>query len=357
MTTALSSGSLKQALAEVGRDPDTRKRFIAFLLSLEPGLSREGFNVREEVTGPIVDALYREGERIERTLRSGVKLAFPYRSKIARDFVMASDERPDHAWEPQTTKLLLSLGAGAKAVIIGGAYFGDQAIPLAHQISNAGGICHCFDINREQIEVLRENADLNNLKNIAVNFLGLWDQDDRRLVLVGDDSHAFSREAAPGELNGAFATTTIESYATKNAIDKIDIIMLDIEGAELPALRGAKRFLERPKEEAPIVIFEVHRSYVDWSNGLDKTDIVRYLTDRGYHAFAIRDYQGNVDMQGKPVEIVPVDDVYLEGPPHGFNILALKEEALISRHSLRVTRGVSPKLLFHRDPKLHQPLS
>lgn len=356
MTTALSSGSLRQALAEVGKDPERRKHFIAFLLTLEPSLARDGFNVREEVTGPIVDALHDEGERIERTLRSGVRLSFPYRSKIARDFVMASDERPDHVWEPQTTKLLLTLGTSAKTVIIGGAYFGDQAIPLAHQISKTSGTCHCFDINTEQIDILRQNTALNRLTNITVNCLGLWDQDDRRLVLVGDDSHAFSREAAPDELDRAFATTTIESYAARKSIETIDIIMLDIEGAELAALKGAERFLKQPKDEAPIVIFEVHRSYVDWTNGLAKTDIVQYLVNLGYHVFAIRDYQGNVDMRGVPVEIVPVDDVYLEGPPHGFNMLAVKDDNIIQRSSLRITPGVSPKLLFHRNPALHQPL-
>jgi FkbM family methyltransferase len=357
MNTALSTGDLKKALAKLGRDPERRKRIIALLLELEPTLTQDGLNVREEVTGPVVDALHDEGELIQKTLRSGVKLSFPYRSKIARDFVMAAQESPEHAWEPQTTKLLLSLGEDARTAIIGGAYFGDQAIPLAHQIAKKGGICHCFDINLEQIAVLQKNSELNGLKNVVVNRLGLWDKDDHRLVLVGDDSHAFAREASQAEQSSAFPTTTIDSYAASQGLDRVDIIMLDIEGAELPALRGARKLLSQPQATAPIVIFEVHRSYVDWSNGLEKTDIARFLSELGYHLFAIRDYQSNVDMTGKPVELVPVEQVYLEGPPHGFNMLALKDQSLVRKKSLKITPGVSPKLLFHRDPRLHQPLS
>jgi hypothetical protein len=63
-------------------------------------------------------------------------------------------------------------------------------------------------------------------------------------------------------------------------------------------------------------------------------------------------------MDDLPIELVPLDSAYLEGPPHGFNLLASKElKALIARHRLRVVPGVSPKLLSHGDPRLHAPRS
>jgi FkbM family methyltransferase len=353
---ALSSGDVRGALATIGRDHKLRARLIQFLKELEPSLAAEGLNVREEVTGPLVDALYAEGEVVQRTLASGVALRFPYRSKIARDFVMA-DEVPDHAWEPQTTKLLLLLGEGTKNAIIGGAYFGDQAVPLAHAIAAAGGVCHCFDLNPEQLSYLEQNGALNGLRNLRINQLGLWDKDDSRLVLVGDDSHAYSKEASEGGEANSTPTVSIDSYARSQGLQTIELIMLDIEGAELPALRGARRFLEQPAASAPRIVFEVHRSYTDWSNGLAKSDVCAFLLDLGYRVLAIRDYQSNVPMQGRPVELVPIDDIYLEGPPHGFNMLAIKDPALLDRPEIRIVPGVSPKLLFHRDPRWHQPRS
>jgi len=61
-------------------------------------------------------------------------------------------------------------------------------------------------------------------------------------------------------------------------------------------------------------------------------------------------------MSGTPIDVIPVNDGYLEGPTHGFNTLATKDRDLIDRLGLRVVKGVSPKLLLDRDPALHLPL-
>jgi hypothetical protein len=46
-------------------------------------------------------------------------------------------------------------------------------------------------------------------------------------------------------------------------------VTIDIEGAELAALQGAESFLSLPAGRAPNILFEVHRHYVDWSEGLE----------------------------------------------------------------------------------------
>jgi hypothetical protein len=76
----------------------------------------------------------------------------------------------------------------------------------------------------------------------------------------------------------------------------------------------------------------------------------------GYRLFAIRDFHDNVRMSARPIEIIPVDSVYLEGPPHGFNLFATKDTTIVEHLDLRIVRGVSPKLLADRDPALHHPL-
>ncbi len=132
--------------------------------------------------------------------------------------------------------------------------------------------------------------------------------------------------------------------------------MLDLEGGEERALRGARERLALPPGRAPHVIFEVHRSYVDWSSGLERTEPVMSLEAVGYRLFAIRDFHDNVRMSARPIEIIPVDSVYLEGPPHGFNLFATKDMTIVEHLDLRIVRGVSPKLLADRDPALHHPL-
>ncbi|MDO9264552.1 MAG: FkbM family methyltransferase, partial [Desulfosalsimonadaceae bacterium] len=139
------------------------------------------------------------------------------------------------------------------------------------------------------------------------------------------------------------------------AIDQYDVIMLDIEGGELNALKGGSDFLSGPINTAPDIIFEVHRHYVDWSDGLANTEILSFLKSCGYHVFAIRDYQDNVDLADYPIELIPPEKCVLDGPPHGFNMVAVKNLDRLKGPMFRYVEDVSPKLLRHRDPRLHAP--
>jgi len=297
--------------------------------------------VRDDVTGPIVDALHASLDVVRKELRSGIVFEFPYRSKIARDFVMA--ESPDHVWEPQTTKLLLQLSQGVTDVVVGGAYFGDQAILIADALRGRG-TCHAFEADPDQAQMLERNAALNHLDNVRVQAVGLWSDSVSRLRFAGHDALASTFAAEDG-----IPTITIDDYAKDLAVG---LIMLDLEGGELAVLQGAERVL---RELAPHVVFEIHRSYVDWSQGLQNTDIARLLAAHGYTLFAVRDFQSNVDLTGRPIELVPIETAYLEGPPHGFNIVAVKDARVLQGEPFRITPNVSPKLLMHRDPRLHHP--
>jgi hypothetical protein len=152
-------------------------------------------------------------------------------------------------------------------------------------------------------------------------------------------------------------SVTLSEYLAARQIESVDLIMLDTEGGEERALIGSRRFLAQNPGIAPNIVFEVHRDFVDWTLGLANTSIVRLLRDHGYDVYAIRDIHGNHPMAGQPVEIVPVESVYVEGPSHGFNMLASKEPLLVSRLDLRVVEGVSPKLIPEKDPRLHHPVA
>lgn len=354
-TSALEK--LGSAFAFLGRDPTQRHRIIDLCLAIEQEMPYpQGQSIREDITGPIVNALHDKDTIIDRTLRDGTRFRLYYRTKIARDLVMASDPHPDHVWEPQTTKLLLYLVDKARHALIGGAYFGDQVVLMAKRMAKHGGTCHAFEPNSDQLKMLRENAQINDLKNILSWPLGLWRDSHTHLSLVGDDSFAHAEQVAHGG-SDAFSTIAIDDYLERQGIATLDLIMLDIEGGEMPALEGARKQLEKPSGQAPNVVFEVHRSYVDWSRGLEKTGIIRFMADLGYTMFAVRDFNSNVDMGNRPIELVPPDRVYLEGPPHGFNMLAVKDMKTIETGPFVICRDVSPKLLWHKDPSLHHPLN
>ena len=348
----MSETRLNEALKTVGADEAARRVVVQACVEAEERLRREGFNVREEVTGPIVDALYGAVDQVRVTLSDGTLFEVPYRSKIARDLVMRTRENPDHVFEPQTTKLLLLLSRGARNVIIGGAYSGDHAILAAKLIASSGGVVHAFEPNPEQMRSLVHNAEINGVKNIRFNERALWERSDVRLKLVGDDAFARTEETSRDDRDG-LDVTTIDEYVRERDIDGVDVIMLDIEGGELPVLRGARNTLSAP--DAPSVIYEVNNAYVDWSDGLHETVTVKFLADLGYSSYGIRDYQSNVDLRGYPVELVPVESAYIGGPRHGFNVLAVKNGSIVDTPEIKIAPGLSPKLLHHRNPEMHAP--
>jgi len=280
-------------------------------------------------------------------------LDFYATSKIARDFILSTPAVPDHVWEPQTTRLLLHFARGVRHVVIGGAYFGDQALLVAQAIAGSGGTVHAFEPSERNLELLVHNARLNGLQNVRAHRLGLWDR-ATRLKLVGDDALASSSEVA-ADAEGTFETTMIDEY--RKGLDRhVGLIMLDIEGGEMKALRGAHGHLSLPRGQAPNVVFEIHSQYVDWSRGLERTEIVEYMQSLGYEVYSIRDAHSNVDLKGRPIEVVPAKDTYIGGPAHGFNMLAVKDASLLRDDVFRLRHHVSPKYLFHKDPALHHPL-
>jgi FkbM family methyltransferase len=340
---------LRQAMLRLGRDPALRSELIELLRRAEDRLDGP---VRDEITGPIADALHDENDRYGKTLADGTRLEFLFRTKIARDFLMSEDERPSHVWEPQTTRLLLWLAQTLQGdALVGGAYFGDQAILLARALAPRGLRVHCFEPNAEQSAMLAGNASLNRLDNVIVQRAGLWSSSRSTLKLDGFDSFANVVPAAPGDA-GAFETTTIDDYRAANGL-RLKLIQLDIEGAELAALRGAEATLG---QDRPDIVFEVHRHYVDWSAGLMHTELCGYLAGLGYTLYALRDFNSHREMGQRPIELVPADTVYLEGPPHGFNMLATTLPERLDLAVFRIVGHVSPKLLAHKDPALHHPV-
>jgi FkbM family methyltransferase len=351
-----SYGTYASAREFLAQHKEAREEIVACLLKIEkkyqPGTDQ---NLREILSGPIVDMLVDENSVHSRQVSNGLKFNFRYSSRIAREFLMAQPAIPDHVWEPQTTRSVVALSLGASNVIIGGAYFGDHALFVAKALGK-DGICHCFELSPENIEVLKSNLHDNNISNVVVNAEALWSSDDVRIELGGDDSHASPKLGGGGDAV-SYPSRSIDTYIQKAKLDRVDVIMLDIEGGEFAALQGARKVLAQPAENAPALICEIHAAYTDWSRGLRHTSLCALLIENGYEVFAIRDYQGNQAMAGHKVELVDIDSAIISGPPHGFNLLAVKDRKRLDPKVFEIVKDVSPKLLHHRDQKIYGPLT
>lgn len=351
---------LAQALAIAGENEVLRNAIFDLLRQAEAKATNPA-QFREQVRWPLILSLLSQVKTHQVVLENGLVFEVYADSRIEQALLLSTEAHPDHVWEPQTTKLLIALAADAAHVIVGGAYIGDQVLPIARSIAarQPPGVIHAFEPMEHAFKCLLRNIELNKITNVVPHRLGLWDNTDTALSLDGYLALASSVpvnevEGEPGEV---VKSVTIDDYVKSQQLASVGLIMLDTEGGEEKALAGASELLSRPQSESPHVVFEVHRSFIDWSDGLENTSIVNLLTSRGYSVFAIRDFHSNYPTAGYPIEIIPVDSVYLEGPHHGFNMLATKQPGLVQRLELRVVKDVSPKLILEKDPALHHPLS
>lgn len=342
---------LAHALSTLGKDERVRGLIFDALREAETQ-AEDPATFREQVRWPLILALLADVESQRVVLENGVLFDVRPDSRIEKALLLSSVAHPDHVWEPQTTRLLTQLAADATNVIVGGAYIGDQTVLIAHAMS--GGRVHAFEPMKAAFERLLHHLQINDLDNVVAHRLGLWNTSHASLQLEGHLALASSIaiEAGQNATGETSESISIDDYVRSQDLSRVELIMLDTEGGEENALLGAQQTISR---DQPNIVFEVHRNFVDWTNGLEKTSVVRFLTSQGYDVFAIRDFHNNYSMRGYPIELVPVPTVYLEGPPHGFNLLATRDAALLPRLDLRIVENVSPKLLLEKDPALHFP--
>lgn len=310
---------------------------------------------RENVRWPIVQALLR-GNRTHRfRLANGLIFDVAAASGVEKALLLSPEKHPGHFWEPQTTRLLTRIAERSREVLVGGAYVGDQVLFIARALQARGGTVHAFEPMGVTYQRLLWNCKLNNASNVRPHQLGLWERSGARLRLDGTPALATST-AVDDAASDAIETVSIDDYARENGVGQLDLVMLDTEGGELAALRGAKRELGREAAEAPDVVFETHAKYADWSRGLAQTESVRFLADNGYTVYALRDYQNNVPtMEELPIEVVDLETAIITGPAHGFNLFGTKKPNRLDELDMLLVHGVSPKLLLDRYEPGHRP--
>lgn len=141
-------------------------------------------------------------------------------------------------------------------VIDGGACFGDTSLYFAHEVGSKGQV-FSFEFVPDNLKILQKNLDLNSSlkKNINVIERPLWCDSTSNLFVTenGPASQVFMEE--PSQYDFKVSTISIDDYVKENKIKKIDFIKLDIEGAELECLKGAKETLLKHKPKLAICLY------------------------------------------------------------------------------------------------------
>lgn len=161
-------------------------------------------------------------------------------------------------------------------------------------------------ISFEPVESVYENLlfniKLNNFKNITTYNLGLSDgtKDELDIFTSDDDFYdALSTLYPSSERNkkiGTIKLSKLDKIAEDSALENIDVIKIDVEGAELGVLTGAQKVLANFK---PVILIEINEEMYR-SAGYSVKDLTDFLESFGYK-FKI------IGTRGRLTDIAPND--------------------------------------------------
>ena len=159
-----------------------------------------------------------------------------------------------------------------------GAHYGSYTIALSRIVGDAGQVV-AIEPSAKALAALRRNTETNRLSNVLVVEAGLGEEPTAAVLNLHDDpSRASLNRFADGAGTGQEQIRLVRLDDTLPAERRVAFIKIDVEGYELPALRGAAETLERDR---PTVLFELLPSAAT-RGGLPAYGAWDFLADLGY---------------------------------------------------------------------------
>ncbi len=197
-----------------------------------------------------------------------------------------------HEYEPLETQMFINLLKPGMTVIDIGANTGYYTLLAAFSIGETGSVV-AFEPYPGNVEILSRNVELNRLNNVTIEAFAISDLEgiaklylsninagDHR-IYDGKDDELFNVGRSRQKIN--VLTTTLDSYINNVGIE-VDLIKMDVQGAEYVALQGMKETL---KVNQDIILMTEY-----WPHGLERcgTEPIKFLCELsalGFNFFLI----------------------------------------------------------------------
>lgn len=218
--------------------------------------------------------------RLASLARSGVGLIDFFRIKLLRQKVLFHDQFGFKYWLDSMTDnprwcrrrraigdsigvtryILQSVESGQCCVDVG-AHQGGISVPMWSKCGTEGRVLS-IEADPGKIERIKRNLRLNGYPDDCVINLAMSEKEEFRGLRCYKGASGWSTFGSASFAEGKKSyvidvkCVTGDDLFVKHGIDKVDLVKLDIEGAELYALRGLRSFLSRGKIRR--IIFEVN---------------------------------------------------------------------------------------------------
>jgi FkbM family methyltransferase len=172
------------------------------------------------------------------------------------------------SWESELRELF-ELDKGMNFLDVG-AHIGKYAIRAAVMVGDNGTVI-AVEPDKRNFELLVKNIALNNLRNCMPLRIAAYSSNGEITLFRGPScaEHSISEDFGKGSYK--VRARVLDDVLKELGIARVDLIKIDVEGAELEVLRGLEETL---RKESPRLIIEVLKR--------DEANIVRYLNNLAY---------------------------------------------------------------------------
>lgn len=219
----------------------------------------------------------------EVSLTLDLKMKVPYKDTHVGMYLINSG-----VFEPLETSEILKVVKDKFVIFDIGANFGYYTLLLSKKFPD--NKVYSFEPDKDNKVLLSENISLNNLNNIKIEELALSDKSGS-VSFVSSKIHRGKSQISSGkQYSYKVSMNTLDNYCVENKISEINLIKLDVEGSEIPILRGGKDIISRSKDITLFIEYNP-RSYTEF--GFTKEDFFNTLHSVNLVPISILDERSN----------------------------------------------------------------
>lgn len=183
-----------------------------------------------------------------------------------------------------------------------GSHFGQFTL-MAAKRAGAAGRAYAFEATRETYQQLTTNVALNGFKNVTATHAAIFDKPGELEMNVcvtgaGEFNSLTTPSGKVGEtVREKVKAITLDDFIREQKIGRVDVMKLDVEGAELGVLRGARAFLGAP--DAPPVFCEFNEICCA-GMGYDCSTLRAEFESLGYRLYRFNELDGTLTPEPPP---------------------------------------------------------